>query len=299
MIIENFLKKYWYKITSRQNYEKYKNTKSNKKDVEIFEKKFETYINEIQKKINTKKELSFLHSGHIGDVINVLPVIKELSKKYKCDLYLGVNKPMDKAGNIYLDEKIFKMLLPLINTQKFINKIEVYKNQDIDINFDIIRELPINLLFDNSRYGFHIAGVQTKSDEVFLDVKPHNEITDKIVIQRSLKYQNHFINYRFLNSFDDVFFIGTKNEYKDLNKQIKNLKFYNCKDFLEMAMIIKSSRLFIGNSSLGFTIAEALKIPRLLESSPHFPAAQVHGKNAYDFYFQVHFEKFFKFLNKR
>tara|TARA_B100002051_G_scaffold248239_1_gene258011 strand:- start:394 stop:804 length:411 start_codon:yes stop_codon:yes gene_type:complete len=32
MIIENFLKKYWYKITSRQNYEKYKNTKSNKKD---------------------------------------------------------------------------------------------------------------------------------------------------------------------------------------------------------------------------------------------------------------------------
>mgnify|MGYP001185615773 CR=1 FL=1 len=47
------------------------------------------------------------------------------------------------------------------------------------------------------------------------------------------------------------------------------------------------------------TIAEALKIPRLLESSPHFPAAQVHGKNAYDFYFQVHFEKFFKFLNKR
>ena len=49
------------------------------------------------------------------------------------------------------------MLLPLINTQKFI-KNEVYKNQDIDINFDIIRELPINLLFDNSRYGFHIAG---------------------------------------------------------------------------------------------------------------------------------------------
>ena len=74
------------------------------------------------------------------------------------------------------------------------------------------------------------------------------------------------------------------------------MQFYDCKDFLEMAMIIKSSRLFIGNSSLGIDIAEALQIPRLLEACPYFPARQVHGKNAYDFYYQIHFEKFFKIL---
>ena len=33
-------------------------------------------------------------------------------------------------------------------------------------------------------------------------------------------------------------------------------KFYNCKDFLEMAEIINSSKLFIGNLSFGYTIAE-------------------------------------------
>ena len=66
-----------------------------------------------------------------------------------------------------------------------------------------------------------------------------------------------------------------------------------------MAQIIKSSKFFIGNSSVGFPIAEALKTPRLLESCPYFPAALPHGKNAYDFYYQAHFEKFFKILNER
>ena len=66
-----------------------------------------------------------------------------------------------------------------------------------------------------------------------------------------------------------------------------------------MAKIIKASRFFIGNSSLGIDIAEALKIPRLMEACPDFPARQVHGKNAYDFYFQSHFENFFKILYEK
>ena len=60
--------------------------------------------------------------------------------------------------------------------------------------------------------------------------------------------------------------------------------------------MIKSSKLFIGNSSLGFDIAEGLKTPRLLEASPDFPARQVHGKNGFDFYFQTHFEKYFQYF---
>ena len=63
-----------------------------------------------------------------------------------------------------------------------------------------------------------------------------------------------------------------------------------------MAMIIKNSKVFIGNSSLGIDIAEGLKSPRLLEASPYFPARQVHGSKGYDFYFQAHFEKFFDFF---
>ena len=51
-----------------------------------------------------------------------------------------------------------------------------------------------------------------------------------------------------------------------------------------MAQIIKSSKFFLGNLSLGFTIAEGLKIPRLLEGCPYFPVIKPHGKKAYDFF---------------
>ena len=78
---------------------------------------------------------------------------------------------------------------------------------------------------------------------------------------------------------------------------IKNLEFHDCKDFLEMASIVKSSKFAIGNSSIVFPIAEGLKVPRLLEACPHFPAAQPHGANAFDFYFQSHFEKWFRHLD--
>ena len=55
--------------------------------------------------------------------------------------------------------------------------------------------------------------------------------------------------------------------------------------------------MHIGNMSLSFAIAEALKVPRILESCPYFPVVQPIGKNAFNFYFQNHFEKKFNYLN--
>ena len=107
------------------------------------------------------------------------------------------------------------------------------------------------------------------------------------------------INYKFLQNYNDVFFIGLKDEYEDLKKEIKNLNFYECKDFLDMAQIMNSSKMFIGNSSVGFDLAEALKVPRLLEASPDFPVMQITGKNGFDFYYQPHFEKLFNNLYKK
>ena len=303
--MKKFFLKYWYKFADKQSYQDLKNFERSKKDLKIFKEKFENEINKIQKKIKTKKELLFLHSGHIGDIINVLPVIKALSNTHKCNLYININKPLaikhyaHQAGNVYINKKIYNMLLPLFKSQDYINDVQIFSNQEIDINFDIIRDLPINILFDNLRYGFQIAGVQPNIEQPYLNVGKHEKIFNKIIILRSLRYQNHFINYKFLKNYDDLFFVGTRDEYDVLKKEVNNLQFYNCKDFLEMAMIINSSRFFVGNSSVGIDIAEALKKPRLLEACPHFPARQVHGKDAYDFYFQAHFEKFFKILYEK
>ena len=86
-------------------------------------------------------------------------------------------------------------------------------------------------------------------------------------------------------------FLGLQNEYENLKKDVPNLEFYDCKDFLEMAKIIKSCKFYLGNVSFGWHIAEALKVPRLLEGSPEDVLYYPHGDKSYVFFFQEHFEK--------
>ena len=126
--------------------------KQKKNDVQIFKSRYEDYINKIQETLKTKKEITFLHSGHIGDIINVLPIIREISKTHKCKLFVGINVPIPvhynnhPGGKFYLNKKIYDMLYPLLKFQRYIDKIEIFNNQPVDINFDLIRELPVNLL---------------------------------------------------------------------------------------------------------------------------------------------------------
>ena len=296
------MKNFLTKLFNKQAYLKNKQDYIVKKDTENFKNKYEKYINEIQISLKNKKTISFLHYGHIGDIINVLPIIKEIGKNHTCKLFIQIDQPVPvyyndhPAEKLYLNKKIYNMLYPLLKKQTYIETVEIFENQNIDINFNLIRDLPINLLFDNMRYGFHIAGIQVDLSKKFLEVENHPDIKNKISILRSARYQNNFINYSFLENYENPVYLGTYNEYKALKKNLKNLDFYDCKDFLEMAMIIKNSKVFIGNSSLGIDIADGLKSPRLLEASPYFPARQIHGENGYDFYFQTHFEKYFNFF---
>ena len=298
-----FLKKIWNKIINNQKNQELRFFKEREKNLSLFKDKYEDQINLIKKNIKNKNKLNFLHSGHAADIINVLPVIKKLSETHECNLYININKPIKfyykhPAGNFYINSRIYKMLEPLLKKQKYLEEVNIYSNQDIDINFDLIRDLPINLLFDNITYASVITGVQPDLTKPFISADSHSEFNNKIIIQRTFRYRNQFISYEFLNNFNDIFFVGTNEEYQDLKKIVKNLNFYDCKDFLDMANIVNSSRFVIANSSITFPIAEGLQIPRLLEACPDFPAAQPHGKNSFNFYFQSHFEEKFNFLNK-
>ena len=297
------LKKIWFKIFDKQRYKDLKSLYNIEKDKKVFKEKFENYIQGIQAKIKNKKELSFLHSGHCGDVICSFPVIKELSKTHKCNLYIQTNKPMPTnyfkhpGKGVFIDDRMLNLFLPLLKQQSFLKKAEKFDKHEIDINLDIFRELPVNIIFDQARWFFHVTGIQTDLVEKYLDSSEHENIKKKIIIHRSFRYRNYFIDYKFLKNKKNLLFVGTKDEYTDLKKEVEHLEFHDCKDFLEMAQIIKACKFFIGNSSLGYDIAEGLKVPRLLEACPNFPVKRPHGKKAYDFYYQIHFEKFFNILD--
>lgn len=291
-------KKLYYKLFKSKK----KNEFKDQLKVNLFKEKYEGIINQINKSVLEKKELNFLHSGTSGDLIYSFSLIKKLSQTHKCNFYIGVNKKFTyeyykhTGDGFLISERMYNLIIPLLRRQKFFNQVKKHENETIDINLDLFRELPWNSTFNSPRWYFHIAGEHADLNDSYLDVDEHASIKKKIVIQRTFRHRNIYINYNFLKNYDDPLFVGIKEEYEDLKKQVPNLEFYDPKDFLEIAQIIKSSRFFIGNQSVCFPIAEALKVPRLLEASPDTPLVQPVGKNGFDFYFQPHFEKWFKYL---
>ena len=299
------LKKLYYKLfKSKDRYNKFKLDQTIIKQQNLFEEKFKNKLFDISNSINNKKTLNFLHSGHCGDLIYSLALIKELSKSHQCNLFIGVGKKIEgayfkhPAKGVYIDNRIAKQILPLLKFQSFLNEVKIHSEENIDINLDLFRDLPISLNFNSCRWYFHLTGVHVDLSAPYLDSTEHKNIKDKIVILRTFRYRNHFINYKFLNKIEeDIIFIGLKEEFEDLKKDIPKLQHYEPENFFEMSQIIKSSKFFLGNQTPAFAIGESLKVPRLLECSPDFTVVQPIGGNCYDFYFQIHFEKWFKKLS--
>ena len=285
--MKNFFKKFSKK---KENDESYKNI--------ILPK-----IKKFQDSIKDNDSISFLHYGHLGDIINSLPVIKELSNTKKCFLYIQkikkfLNMLFQKPSIWkYIYGKSNNKMLPLLQSQKFIEKVEIYNNQEVNIDLNFFRELPINFNIDSVRWYSHLTGKFPDLSNNYIEVPNHEKFKNYIVIMRSLRRQNKFIDYSFLSSYKNLVFVGLKSEFENLKTKINNLEYYDSKDFLELASIIKNARIFIGNLSFGYALAEAIKVPRLLESAPNFPLVYPNGYDGYDFYFQVHFEEIVKKLN--
>ena len=294
-------KKLYYKIFKNDQ----KNVYKTKEKINFFKKNYENQIININNIIETKKDLNFFHSGPLGDLIYSLPLINKLSEKHTCNLYVNLNKKFTyeyykhTANGYFIDERTFKFLSPLLKKQRSLNIIKEYENEKIDINLDLFREIPVSFTFNSPRWFFAITGEHCDLSKPSLFVDDHAEIKNKIVVLRSFRFRNIYINYNFLKNYDNLLYVGVEEEYQDLKKIIPNLEIYNCRDLLEMAQIIKSSKFFVGNMSVGYALSETLKIPRLLEASPETPFVQPVGNNGFDFFFQPHFEKWFKYLNDK
>ena len=293
------------KLLDKKKYRDIKNENKKKKKLEFYYSNINEKILENFEVIKRKKELNFSHSGHLGDLVYSLATIKSLSKDHKCNLFIKANKKMPikyfnhPSGEVYLDERLINLFLPLVKSQRYLNNVKIYDDEKIDIDLDLFREIPIDIKFHSIRWYMHLTGVQFDMSSQFLDIENHKSITNNIVIVRSPRYRNDFINYNFLDNIKDkIICVGLKSEFEDLKKSITHLEYYNCKDFLELAQIIKACKLFIGNECFAYSVAEGLKIPRLLEASPDFPVVFPVGDKAYDFYHQIHFEEFFKKLYK-
>ena len=78
-LVMQIVKKLYLKLFDKNKYHFEKNEDKAKKNLAIYKEKIEKKINDILNEIDKSKVLNFKHSGHCGDIICSLPVVKELA----------------------------------------------------------------------------------------------------------------------------------------------------------------------------------------------------------------------------
>jgi hypothetical protein len=247
-----------------------------------------------------------------GDLIFTLSGIKQVceAKNVKAEIYLWLDRPVkayDGAqhpnSGVGFTEHTYQMLLPLIESQAYVAALLPWRGEKIVVDLDTLRTQTIAPMPYGSitRWpGYAWPDMQCDLSQKWIDVDnlPWNgfdyvlrdnlNMKGKILINRTSRYQNSMIHYWFLKEYaKDLMFTGLPEEHEAFCKQWEiDIPLLQVKDFLELAIALRSCRYFIGNQSMCFALAEAMKIPRVLEVCPYAPNVIPCGRDGYDFLHQ-------------
>jgi len=239
----------------------------------------------------------FLHSGNAGDIVYAVPAMQALAGSRAIHLYLQVDQPspgklQHPLGNVMLNRKMVDMLAPLLLACEAIAVCKAYEGETIHYDLDLFRRMPLNHKAGSiPRWYLQVFGAGRDLTLPWLRAPVSESFREHIVVARSSRYRNPGIDYSFLNGWERLLFVGVKEEYEAMKQVLPNIVFHPVNDFLQLASVIGSARLFIGNQSLPFAIAEGLKARRLLEVYHRSPNVIPEGPGGYDFYYQPVFEK--------
>ena len=219
--------------------------------------------------IVVRKKVVGFHTGDLGDVVYCLPSFKAK----------GVEKIIlnpDKAYGTKMTRPVCKVIKPLLESQGYEVEIKEYpgypkENNVPYINFDAFRFTHQNIQFSHLAIS-HARGVGADIDLT----KPFINIDDplhegNIVINRSYRYRASNFNFdwkELLSDIDEeIIFVGLPEECFNFVKdnELDNIRHYHTNDLYQLARVIAGCKVFIGNQSCPYAIAEGLKVNRILE----------------------------------
>lgn len=256
------------------------------------------------------KVYTFKTSLYSGDIIATLPGIREACRRHsaQADLFIWMNRrgisydgAVHPYGGPMITEYAYGLLKPLLEEQDYIRHVLPWQGQTIHVDLDELRQVNVGMPYGSiHRWPFYkwpdmACDLSVPWLRIPRDYLPHEELVDKVIVNRTSRYHNGFINYFFLQKHQDrLVFAGMPDEHaafcKEWELEIPHLKVDN---FLQLAIAMKSCKFFLGNQSVCYGIAEGLKIPRLLEVCPFAPNVIPFGPNAYDFQMQGALEYLF------
>jgi hypothetical protein len=256
-------------------------------------------------------KLNVVHSGNIGDILYSIPFLLGIleRKKYTgINFYLRLNTPAQYSnkhplGNVLLNRAYADALLPLLKHQGYINEAVIYTHQRIDIDLDEFRKLPI--YFQTGvipRWYFWLGDAEYDLSRPWVFASPaDNKYKDKVLVSRTHRHRSSIINYKFMNAYaKDIVFVGTEDEWKLFKVECPDCtEWVMFKTVLDMAKAYAACKFFVGNQGMPYTLAESMKINRLLEANAQAPNNIPFSTNGQDALFQGPFEKKFKKMYER
>jgi hypothetical protein len=227
------------------------------------------------------------HSGNVGDIIYSLPVVMHLSKieNNKIKFYLN---PIDNRMSL----ELAGVLKPLLEHQPYIDSVDIYDNQYIDYDLDLFRTIhpPLSNLGELHAKVFDYDFSILKEQSIFInDSCETNLPVYDIIINRTERYNNPLFPWQtILNTHyanHSKCFIGTRSEYESFLEtySFSDIDYVPTTDFLQVAWLIKNSKIFIGNCSSPYAIAETLKHTSIQESCTWCLSCLYQRSNAYYF----------------
>ncbi len=235
-----------------------------------------------------------------GRKVSVVQQLNTPANYYKGAIH-GTISDVDNQTMVCMNQHIFDMIKPLLESQEYIKSMEVFNGQKVDVDLDVIRrEKFVNLPNGMIQQWVFIAYPDLARDlsKSWIDL-PEKDIPivgwikDKIILNFTERYRNGLINYYFLKKYErQLVFAGTEREYLLFtNRWNLNIDKLEVKDFLELAQALKHCKFLISNQSMCWNISFATKGKSVLEYCEHAVNCQSFiGEDIYGFYTQTALE---------
>jgi hypothetical protein len=242
-----------------------------------------------------------------------MALLNEYGEK-KATFYLKVDVPAiynngtHPLGNVRMNTKIAIMIRPILECQPWVDKVLIVKTNPACklINLDTFRDvLNYPLSMGNISHWYYPTSFDLFTPpnlhEPWLEGISKTRLPGKdIVLFRSSRYRIQNLDYGILRKYASrIAFLGVDAEHIDFQEKFFKVDKIEIKDFKHAASIIAGARLVIGNQTGLFSLAEALKANRLLETSPVCPNVIMAGGNFQYIISSYQFTNIFKTFVKK
>ena len=237
------------------------------------------------------EEIVFRHSGDIGDLLFSTHFIKDIiewRKPSKVTLALTFDKPTVRGephpnGAVLMNKKTVDFVMSFfkhcglydeVNAVDFKTFEKIIPQIPILVDLDVFRTMKLNFFATDIREYYYALTTHHFNKDFsrnLFEGKFEGDLRAKgrVIVSYTSRVHSYYVHPHavLFDRLDDISFIGLDSEYEEFCKIMdKKIHRFEIKTLEDAAYLIKGASGFFGNQGGLFSLAEMLKVPRLLLS---------------------------------